>query len=324
MTHTPHDALFKAVFSSPEHAEAELRAVLPPRLARRIDWSTLALVGGSFVDEALEERHTDLLYGVQLEGEEVLLYLLFEHQSSVDGLMAFRLLRYMVRVWERVLAQRPGEPLPLVVPIVVSHADGGWSAATHFEELFTLPRHAVELLPFVPRFSYVVDDLARTSPRALEARFLTALAELALSLLRDLRRKPTMDVLKDLRGLFVTLEASETPAHLVSAVLHYVLHNTDEIEQPRVIPWVTSIGPKTRNEAMRSIAEKLIDEGREVGREEGRQEGRAELVLKQLQLKFGAVGATERAIVEAADLDTLERYAERVLTATSLADVLAR
>jgi hypothetical protein len=46
-------------------------------------------------------------------------------------------------------------------------------------------------------------------------------------------------------------------------------------------------------------------------------------VLKQLQLKFGAVGPSERAIVEAADLDTLERYAERVLTAASLADVLA-
>ncbi|MFO0714458.1 MAG: Rpn family recombination-promoting nuclease/putative transposase [Sandaracinus sp.] len=61
MTHTPHDALFKAVFSSPEHAEAELRAVLPARLARRIDWSTLALAGGSFVDEALKERHSDLL-----------------------------------------------------------------------------------------------------------------------------------------------------------------------------------------------------------------------------------------------------------------------
>ncbi|MFO0715101.1 MAG: Rpn family recombination-promoting nuclease/putative transposase [Sandaracinus sp.] len=54
MTHTPHDALFKAVFSLPEHAEAELRAVLPARLARRIDWSTLALAGGSFIDEALK------------------------------------------------------------------------------------------------------------------------------------------------------------------------------------------------------------------------------------------------------------------------------
>jgi predicted transposase YdaD len=79
---------------------------------------------------------------------------------------------------------------------------------------------------------------------------------------------------------------------------------------------------------MRSIAEKLIDEGRQEGREEGRQEGRqegrAELVLRQLQLKFGTVGPSERAVVEAADLETLDRYAERVLTAMSLAEVLAR
>ena len=183
------------------------------------------------------------------------------------------------------------------------------------------------VLAFVPRFSYVVDDLAATDVRELEARLLTTLAELALRLLRDLRRKPTMEVLDDVKRLFVTLEASETPAHLVSAVLHYVLHNTDEIEQPRLVPWVSDIGPKTRNEAMRSIAQKLIDEGREEGREAGREEGRAEasrvLVLKQLQLKFGSIGPRERAIVEVADLETLERYAERVLTATSLEEVLA-
>jgi hypothetical protein len=47
------------------------------------------------------------------------------------------------------------------------------------------------------------------------------------------------------------------------------------------------------------------------------------LVLTLLQLKFGAIGPRERAIVEAAALETLERYAERVLTAASLADVLA-
>jgi predicted transposase/invertase (TIGR01784 family) len=321
-THTPHDALFKAVFSSPEHARAVLRAALPPRLARRLDWSSLTLLDGSFVDEALKERHSDLLFRVKLDGKDVFLYLLFEHQSTVDGLMAFRLLRYMVRIWERVLAERPGEPLPLVVPIVLSHAEGGWTAATRFEALFSLPPRASDLLAFVPRFSYVVDDLAATDVRELEARLLTTLAELALRLFRDLRRKPTMEVLDDVKRLFVTLEASETPAHLVSAVLHYVLHNTDEIEQPRVVPWVSDIGPKTRNEAMRSIAQKLIDEGREEGREEGRAEASRVLVLKQLQLKFGAIGPRERAIVDAADLETLERYAERVLTATSLEEVL--
>ncbi|MBX7196344.1 MAG: Rpn family recombination-promoting nuclease/putative transposase, partial [Sandaracinaceae bacterium] len=206
MTHTPHDALFKAVFSSPEHAEAELRAVLPARLARRIDWSTLALAGGSFVDEALKERHSDLLYSVRLEGRPLLLYLLFEHQSTVDERMAFRLLRYMVRIWERVLGEATADALPLVVPIVVSHAPEGWTAPRRFEEIFALPHRSAEVLSFVPRFRYVVDDLAKTSPQELEARLLTALAELALSLLRDLRHKPTVEVLEQVRDLFETIE----------------------------------------------------------------------------------------------------------------------
>jgi hypothetical protein len=206
--------------------------VLPPRLAGGIDWSTLTLVGGSFVDEALKERHSDLLFSARLEGKEMLVYLLFEHQSTVDDHMAFRLLRYMVRVWERQLTERPGEPLPLVVPVVVSHAEGGWTAATRFEELFSLPRRAAGLMPFVPRFAYVVDDLAKTTTRELQTRLLTSLAELALRLFRDLRRRPTFDVLKDVQQLFVKVEASETPAQLLGAVIHYVLHNTDEIDHP--------------------------------------------------------------------------------------------
>ncbi|WP_437756114.1 Rpn family recombination-promoting nuclease/putative transposase [Sorangium sp. So ce1389] len=43
MTPTPHDALFKATFSQPEHAAAALREVLPAAVAARIDFATLAL-----------------------------------------------------------------------------------------------------------------------------------------------------------------------------------------------------------------------------------------------------------------------------------------
>ena len=91
-----------------------------------------------------------------------------------------------------------------------------------------------------------------------------------------------------------------------------MLHNTEESDHGTVIPWVAAIG------AMRSIAEKLIDEGRV----EGRVEASRALVVKQLQLKFGVLPAPERAILDRADLETLERYAERVLTAARLADVL--
>jgi len=53
----PHDHLFRAVFSEPEHAEGLLRAALPARLARQIDWTTLRPLRSSIVDDALHARY---------------------------------------------------------------------------------------------------------------------------------------------------------------------------------------------------------------------------------------------------------------------------
>ncbi|HWO17354.1 MAG TPA: Rpn family recombination-promoting nuclease/putative transposase [Kofleriaceae bacterium] len=98
----PHDATFKAVLGDPEHARGALQAVVPAALAEAIDWTQLARCPGSFVDPHLRELHTDLLFSAAFRGGgEALFYFLFEHQSSPDGpLMAFRLLRYQVRIWE--------------------------------------------------------------------------------------------------------------------------------------------------------------------------------------------------------------------------------
>lgn len=62
MTKFPHDALFKSVFQQPENAAAELQHVLPAEHVSAIDWSTLKLEPGSFVDEKLADHHSDLLF----------------------------------------------------------------------------------------------------------------------------------------------------------------------------------------------------------------------------------------------------------------------
>ena len=77
-------------------------AYLPAALAERLDWSTLKLAETSFVDEALQESESDLLYTIQVAetAEPAYLYLLFEHQSKPDPWMRFRLLKYMCRIWD--------------------------------------------------------------------------------------------------------------------------------------------------------------------------------------------------------------------------------
>jgi predicted transposase/invertase (TIGR01784 family) len=86
--------VFRRIFGAPENMASQLRAVLPPGLAGRLDLGRLTRVPGSFVDEALRWRHSDLLFAAPLDGRDAFVYVLVEHQSSADPLMAFRMLRY--------------------------------------------------------------------------------------------------------------------------------------------------------------------------------------------------------------------------------------
>ena len=87
----PHDRFFKRVFAHPEHVVAPLRLFLPPDLLDALDAESLELAPGSYVDPELEVRESDLLFRCRIAGEPALLYLLFEHQSTPDPLMAVRL-----------------------------------------------------------------------------------------------------------------------------------------------------------------------------------------------------------------------------------------
>jgi hypothetical protein len=97
----PHDSVFRRIFGVPANAASQLRAILPPDLAARLDLTRLAPVPGSFVDEALRWRHSDVLFTAPLDGRDAFVYVLVEHQSSDDPLMAFRVLRYIVRIWDQ-------------------------------------------------------------------------------------------------------------------------------------------------------------------------------------------------------------------------------
>ena len=127
VTKTPHDALFKSVFQHPENAVTELQHVLAPEPVSAIDWATLKLEPGSFVDEKFAYEHSDLLFSADARGsgERVLVYVLFEHQSTAEPKMALRLLSYMVRIWERFSDDEKNKKSPLPLIVIEAAARGG-------------------------------------------------------------------------------------------------------------------------------------------------------------------------------------------------------
>lgn len=71
-----------------------------------------------------------------------------------------------------------------------------------------------------------------------------------------------------------------------------------------------------------TAAERLRAEGKAEGRAEGKAEGQAQLLLRQLTLRFGALPPHVQRRVAEASFQQLALYAERVLSAASLDEVL--
>lgn len=327
-TTTPHDALFKLVFSQPEHAEGELRSVLPPDLVRRIDWSTLTLCPGSFVDEALAQSHADLLFSALLDGEPTFLYVLFEHQSTEVVLMPLRLLRYEVDIWDDWLAAHPdAKKLPPILPVVLHHSELGWRVATAFEDILAISADAfAAVAPFVPRFRFILDDVSKIDDDALRRRAMTALGKLALWCFRDVR-KPGELVRNLARFKDLLEEVLTAPSGLkaVSAVLIYILSASGRLPKEEVERIVRLATSQSIEGMMGSLAEQIEEIGIEKGVKKGLEEGIAageRLVLRrQLQRRFGVLPAEVTARIEQAGRAELEGWSDNVLTAASLAEV---
>ena len=62
---------------------------------------------------------------------------------------------------------------------------------------------------------------------------------------------------------------------------------------------------------------------RREGEAEGRREGEAEVLLRQLRLRFGALPEEVMARINAADAETLLHWSERILSASTLDAVFA-
>ncbi|HEY0482363.1 MAG TPA: Rpn family recombination-promoting nuclease/putative transposase [Kofleriaceae bacterium] len=335
MIPNPHDGLFKGVLGQAEHARGMLRAVVPAALAEALDWSTLTLRPGSFVDSALSHQHTDLLYSATWhDGGEALVYFLFEHQSTppTEGLMALRLLGYQTRIWERWRTDHPkAKTLPMIVPVVMYHGATSWSEARSFDALLDVPagmRPAIE--PYLVRFAYLLHDLAEISDDELrEGAMRTALAKLVAMCFKYARTRA--DFLQILgRWMDVVREVIRAPHGLeaLAQVMRYILQVNEHVGPEELQDLLErDLGPEAKD-AIMTAGQQLIEQGRQQGIEQGVQQGRQqgiqELLLRLLRQRFGGeVNTQVEQRIAAASLEQVDAWSARVLSAATLSELLA-
>lgn len=307
MTSRPHDALFRSAFEDPQHAAAEARIVLPRRLADAIDWRRSRLESGTFIDEALADSQSDLLFSAAIGKKRVLIYFLLEHQSTVDRDMPLRMLSYMVRIWQRHRNEKPRAALPAIIAVMIVHAGTRPAGPTRLHELVVpRPDRIPGLSELVPSFRIIVDDISAATDAQLRTRALATFPKLVLWLLRESRDRGGL-----LRGLVRWADAFNAVATAPGgiAAMHRMLRYLDIVlgerrfERARGI--LREVSPATEG-AVKTYTDRV------------QAETRAEILLKQLALKFGALDEEVVARVRSADPSAVETWLERFVAATRL------
>jgi predicted transposase YdaD len=287
-----HDRLFRAGLSNPAAAAAFLIDRLPPEVAARIDWSTLKLEPGSFVDPDLRLSESDLLFSAKADGRDIGIYVLFEHQSTRDPCLPMRLLRYMVRIWhrwEQNPANRP--PYPQIISCVVAQNGSVWDVDPTLSSLFSFTGPDDPMRRYLPDFLYELIQLAAIPFDAIRSTPDGVLT------LRVLKAERSGELLSD------PIWDDELLAMVLIDTFHLIvsyLYSRDSVDNDALLHKIKSIGSEPHRTAAMTLAQKLRQEGRIEGRQDGIQEGFATGELRGRQ--EGTLSASRQSVLEALDL----------------------
>jgi predicted transposase/invertase (TIGR01784 family) len=327
----PHDQFVRSTLSDKAMAKSFLENYLPFEIVETLDLTTVNVTQQSFVDQDLQDHHTDLLYQVAAKtGENVLVYVLLEHKSFPEKRVAFQLLRYILRIWEQ---QKSSAKLPNIVPLVLYHGKRKWNINREFAPLVEFGKDAV-YAKSTPNFEYFLCDLSKFDERELKGEIAL---RITLLLLKNIFSPDLKHKLVDIMRLFAEIPKSGV-VELLGKTLKYLSASDDKISRSEVRlamqtsftteqkqeDWLQEFIDEWKEEAMK----KGLEEGRQQGVKEGRQEGMqqgmqqalAKTVERLLKRRFNQIPDSANVQINELSVSQLEKLSEDLLDFNEIGD----
>ncbi|AJD47472.1 transposase [Isoalcanivorax pacificus W11-5] len=322
-----HDSGYRQLFSHPEMVRDLLTGFVAQDWVALLDMDSLEKVSGNYVTDDLRSRCDDVVWRVRCGPQWIYVYLLLEFQSTVDPYMAVRIMAYVALLYQDLIRTgqlEAGGLLPPVLPLVLYNGSRRWQAATEVAELIHPVTH--QLAAYRPAMRYLLLDEG-----TFQEHELAPLRNLVAALFRLENSREAADVQQVLRLLIDWLHSQQQaglrrsftewlrrvllPARLpgVPIPAMQALQEVDDMLAERVQQWY------------REYEERGLAKGMEKGRQEGLVEGRsaeARLILSRLLARrFGEMAPEILEHIQSADIDTLEKWTDRVLDATTPEDI---
>ena len=315
--------------------------IIAPDIEAFLDFNRIIYKKRSFISEALQERESDILLSVPFEKDAdaidtdaLLIYILIEHQSTVDKTMGFRLLSYMVQIWESQRREWETEKIPQserrlqpILPVLFYTGDAPWTVPVSLTTIMDVPEI---LARFVPSFDTLFLGVKET-----ETDVLTQSGHPLGWLLRVLQKEHSdkteiSEALADAVSHLASVDENFAPqvAEALRYFVQLIFHRRSLEERDALVDIIRQHihDHKELENMAQTTAEFLIEQGMQLGVEQGKAEGKAEgkqdAVLKLLQLRFQHVPETlSREISNIHNHTRLDILLEQAMTAESLDEI---
>ncbi|WP_404299060.1 Rpn family recombination-promoting nuclease/putative transposase [Halomonas sp.] len=295
-----------------EHYFPQFLQLLMPEMYRDIDWQR----PHEFLDKELQQvvrdteagrRHADKLVKVYtLNGSETWVLIHVEVQGKADRHFNARMYRYYYRLQDKYPQRR-------IASVAILTDKGGHRMVGRHEQGLWQTRLC---------FDFPVVDLQQVeNDRPALENSTNPFAVVVLSQLEAHRTKGD-------DGARLVTKFS-----LMKRLYQHGFTRTEVLELLRLIDWMLVLPPALEEQLEAQMArfeeevqmtyvtsfERIAEKrGMQQGMQQGALNGRADMLLKLLALKFGGLPEELVTKVETADIEALDRWAERVLTTDTL------
>jgi predicted transposase/invertase (TIGR01784 family) len=279
-----HDKIFRKSMENPIVAKEFLATHLPKDVLALIDSTNVKLEKDSFIESNLSETISDVLFSVKFNDQDGYIFLLLEHQSTVDKMMAFRLFKYMINICDRYLTNHPkAKSLPLIYPLIIYNGKKKYNASLNIWNLFSHPDLAR---------GFWTNDCQLINVHDIPDEELKekVWSGILLFFLKHIHKRQLLKRWQEISHLLPKLSKITIGHDHIRNLLSYTLtfiEQNDKIELEKILK--NSLTKEKGEELMPSIAQVWKEEGIEIGLQDGIKigEARGEAKLIKMMIKNG-------------------------------------
>ncbi len=320
------DTAYRRLFGHPVMVRDLMACALPAALFDVLDWSGMRAVPTHYVSDRLKQRSGDIAWLIPYrrgpgQSEQppppryLCVLLLLEHQSTSDATMSLRAAVYTGLAYQLLLRHQDIKPpLPPVLPVVLYSGDRPWRASRDLSGLVAAVPD--ELRPYQLQMRYLlIEERLLLQAGGLPDTNLAALL-IRMGSRRDIEQWRAL--------LHTVMQATQGPEfkelkRSITAWLLLMAQSNAGLSE--ALPVVNSL-----EELDMMISEKpgiWAQQWKLEGKQEGIREGQADLLLRLIERRFGAVPDAVTQRIHDADESALTLWSLNVLDAATLEDVFS-